>query len=383
MTDNSEASAVVPLTCFSDLSDPRGTNSRHSLSSVLFIALCAVISGAESWDDIELYAQSKHDWLQALLPLPHGLPSDDTYRRVFSALSPTTFEAVFRRWIKALVSSVAGDVIPIDGKQIRGAFRSGADNVIHQVSAWSCEHQLVLGQVKTDDKSNEITAIPELLALLDIEGATITIDAMGTQKAIAEQIIDQKGDYLLALKGNQGNLCESVSDYFAHLATPAGQLLRQSADTYESVSKGHGRLEIRRCSVVRSLDWLEERSEWKALRSVVSVESYREILATGEHSTENRYYISSLTESAQTIEHKIRQHWEVENKLHWVLDVSFGEDASSIHDENAVQNFSLLRKIALILLKRDDSKGSIKGKRKKAGWNNEFILDIIQAANFI
>ncbi len=374
---------TTPLTCFDGLSDPRGTNSRHPLSSVLFIALCAVISGADSWKDIELYADSKRDWLLSLLPLPHGLPSDDTYRRVFSALSPLSFETAFRQWIQSLVSSVSGDVIPIDGKRIRGAFRCEAENVIHQVSAWSCRHQLVLGQVKTHDKSNEITAIPELLALLDIEGATITIDAMGTQKAIAQQIIEQKGDYLLTLKGNHSTLCEAVSDYFEHLSTPAGQLLRSPADCFESVNKGHGRLEIRRCSVVQSLDWLTERSEWKALRSLVRIESSREILATGECSTETRYYISSLAESAEVIEHKIRSHWEIENKLHWVLDVSFNEDASTIHDENAAQNFSLLRKIALVLLKQDQSKGSIKGKRKKAGWSNQFILHLIQEANLI
>lgn len=365
------------LACFEGIADPRGTNTRHPLASVLFIALCAVISGSDSWEDIELYALSKQDWLLSLLPLPHGLPSDDTYRRVFSALSPGIFETAFRQWIQTLVSSLAGDVIPIDGKRIRGAFREGSGNVIHQVSAWSCEHQLVLGQVKTSDKSNEITAIPELLALLDIEGATITIDAMGTQKAIAQQIIDQKGDYLLALKGNHENLCESVTDYFDHLSTPTGQQTRAPAEVYESVDKGHGRLEQRRCSVVQTIDWLGERKEWKGLSSIIRLESSREILATGQCSAESRYYISSLSESAEVIERKIRNHWEIENKLHWTLDVSFAEDASAIHNDNAVQNFSLLRKIALILLKRDSSKGSIKGKRKKAGWDNNFLLHLI------
>jgi predicted transposase YbfD/YdcC len=372
----------ILLTCFNGITDPRGSNARHPLQSVLFIALCAVISGAESWDDMELYALSKKEWLLAMLPLPHGLPSDDTYRRVLSALSPTSFETAFQRWVKSIVSCLAGDIIPIDGKQIRGAFRCGAENVIHQVSAWSCAHQLVLGQVKTNDKSNEITAIPELLKLLDIKGATITIDAMGTQKAIAQQIIEQKGDYLLALKGNHEALHASVKDYFNHLTTPVGQRLRPPADFYESVDKGHGRLEQRRCWVVQSLDWLEQRESWQGLCSLIKLESSREILSTGQRSTEVRYYISSLNESAQVIEHKIRRHWEIENKLHWTLDVSFGEDASSIHDENAAQNFSLLRKIAMALLRQDTSKGSIKGKRKKAGWDNDFLLQVIFQANF-
>ena len=375
-------STITSLTCFKGIPDPRGDNARHPLSSVLFIALCAVISGADSWDDIELYALSKKDWLPALISLPHGLPSDDTYRRVLSALSPSAFEAAFQRWIQTLVSNVVGDVIPIDGKRIRGAFRCDSENIIHQVSAWSCQHQLVLGQVKTDDKSNEITAIPELLKLLDIEGATITLDAMGTQKAIAQQIIEQKGDYLLALKGNHETLHESVRDYFEHLTTSVGQQIRAPADFYESVDKGHGRLENRRCWVVQSLDWLEERNDWKGLRSLVKIEASRETLSTGHCSTETRYYLSSLNESAQVVEHKIRSHWEVENKLHWTLDVSFGEDASSIHDVNAAQNFSLLRKIALVSLKQDSSKGSIKGKRKKAGWDNDFLLEVIFQTNY-
>lgn len=380
----SKTTPVNPrLTCFEGLDDPRGDNHRHPLPSVLFIALCAVISGAESWEDIALYARSKQKWLLSIASLPHGLPSKSTYQRVFSALSPLEFEKAFRAWIQTLVSSLAGDVIPIDGKRIRGAFRCHSENVIHQVSAWSCQHQLVLGQVKTDDKSNEITAIPELLALLDIEGATITIDAMGTQKAIAKQIVDQKGEYLLALKGNHENLCTSVMDYFDHLSTAAGKQTRASADVYESVDKGHGRLEQRRCSVVQTLDWLDERNEWECLGSIIRLESSREILATGECSQESRYYISSLTESAETIERKIRCHWEIENKLHWTLDVSFAEDASAIHDENAAQNFSLLRKIAMTLLKQDSSKGSIKAKRKKAGWDDNFIFQLISSANSI
>ncbi len=383
MSDSTPNTLEASLACFGNLEDPRGDNIRHPLSSILFIALCAVISGAESWEDIELYARSKQAWLLSLLPLPYGLPSDDTYRRVFSALSPEDFEQAFRKWIQTLVSSLAGDVIPIDGKRIRGAFRSGSENVIHQVSAWSCQHQLVLGQVKTHDKSNEITAIPELLALLDLEGATITIDAMGTPKAIAQQIVEQKGDYLLALKGNHENLYSSVTDYFNHLSTATGKQTRLPADEYTSVDKGHGRLEQRRCSVVQALDWLDERKEWKGLASIIRLESSREILATGECSQETRYYISSLTESAEVIERKIRSHWEIENKLHWMLDVSFAEDASTIHDENAAQNFSLLRKIALILLKQDKSKGSVKAKRKKAGWDDQFLFSIIITANFL
>jgi len=358
---------------FSGLEDPRGENRRHLLGDIVFIACCAVICGAESWDDIELYGQSKLEWLETQLSLPHGIPSDDTFRRVFNALDPKKFEEAFRSWISELASRVAGDIIAIDGKRLRGAFRASKESLIHQVSAWSCHHQLVLGQVRTDSKSNEITAIPELLKLLDIKGAVITIDAMGTQKKIAKQIVEQGADYVLALKGNHSTLQRDVIDYFSYLQQ---QGLSVPVDcVHESVDKGHGRLEVRRCEVVTDIEWLQDRSRWAGLRSLIKIQSEVQHLKEQRTTTETRYYISSLTHSAETFSHIIRSHWQIENNLHWVLDVCFSEDASLIHSPNAAENFSLLRKIALGLLKQDSTKGSL----KRAGWSNSFLLSIISS----
>ena len=361
------------LACFKDIVDPRRTNRRHLLSDILFIACCAVICGAESWDDIEEYGHAKIDWLKKLLVLPHGIPSDDTFRRIFTQLEPSAFEQAFRAWIQTLISDVVGDVIPIDGKRLRGAFRATKTNVIHEVSAWSCRHQLVLGQVKTATKSNEITAIPELLELLDIKGAVITIDAMGTQKKIAEQIITQEGDYLLALKGNHSTLHDDVKASFEQLNRPQ----KASPSSYEYVEKGHGRLTTRRCDVVTDIDGLEGSKDWANLRSIIRLQCETTHLVDHQTTTETRYYISSLEKSGEETEAIIRSHWHIENKLHWVLDVTFSEDDCLIHTPNAAENFSLLRKIALTLLKKDTSKGSLKGKRKRAGWNNEFLLELL------
>jgi predicted transposase YbfD/YdcC len=361
------------LPCFKNIDDPRKANRRHLLSDILFIACCAVICGAESWDDIEEYGHAKIDWLKKLLVLPHGIPSDDTFRRTFTLLEPSAFEHAFRDWIQTLISDVVGDVIPIDGKRLRGAFRATKTNVIHEVSAWSCRHQLVLGQVKTATKSNEITAIPELLQLLDIKGSVITIDAMGTQKKIAEQIIRQEGDYLLALKGNQSNLHDDVKASFEQL----NEQEESKLTSYEYVEKGHGRLTTRRCDVITDIDRLEGRKDWLNLSSIIRLECETTYLVNDQKTTETRYYISSLDRSEKEIESIIRSHWQIENNLHWVLDVTFSEDDCLIHTPNAAENFSLLRKIALTLLKKDTSKGSLKGKRKRAGWNNEFLLGLL------
>lgn len=366
-----------PLSSFESIEDPRRNNHCHKLGDILFIACCAVICGAESWNDIELYGQSKFDWLKHFLELPHGVPSDDTYRRVFTRLEPTGFEQAFRDWIQTLITSVMGDIIPIDGKRLRGAFRASKENVIHQVSAWSCRHQLVLGQVKTAAKSNEITAIPELLKLLEVKGAVITIDAMGTQTEIATQIIEQEADYLLALKGNHGTLHQDVADYFDYLSSSKSPSV-SGIDYYEALDKGHGRLETRCCQVVTAIDWLEGREDWKGLSSLIKIHSHTEHLLEGRISEETRYYLSSLSRSAKESLEMVRAHWQIENNLHWVLDVSFSEEASLIHTPNAAVNFSLLRKIAMTLLKQDKSKGSLKSKRKRAGWNNDFLLSLLQ-----
>ncbi len=371
---------TAKLACFAGVEDPRKQNISHKLEDILFIACCAVICGAEGWDDIELYGKSKQEWLEKFLELPYGIPSDDTFRRVFALIKPTEFEQSFRQWIQALIQHLSGDVIPIDGKRLRGAFRASKDSVIHEVSAWSCQHQLVLGQVKTEAKSNEITAIPELLKLLDIQGAVITIDAMGTQKNIASCIVEQQANYVLALKGNHSTLHEDVADYFNYLdkQKDTSALI---ADSYEDIDKGHGRLETRHCQIVQNIDWLEGKEQWAGLCSLVKIHSTTEHLLDGHVSEDIRYYISSLSCPAKDMLEIVRAHWQIENKLHWVLDVSFSEDDSLIHLPKAAENFSLLRKIAMTMLRRDSSKGSIKGKRKRAGWDNDFLLSLLQTLN--
>lgn len=360
-----------PLKYFAELKDPRVERNRdHLLEEILLIAIAAVLSGAESWNDIEEYGKSKREWLQTFLTLPHGIPSHDTFNRVFSALDPEELEKGFVAWVSSIAKLTAGEVVAIDGKALCGTRQSGNKAIVHMVSAWAESNGLVLGQRKVDEKSNEITAIPKLLEALELSGTVVTIDAMGCQKTIAEKIIAKQADYILAVKENQGHLLEEVQDSFRMLA---------SESVAEEIDCGHGRVEKRTCSVIADTSLLlENAAGWAGLRGLVRIEAERYHKTSGKTEREIRYYITSVKPEAAPLNRMIRQHWGIENKLHWVLDVAFGEDASRKRAGHAAQNFSLLNRIALNLLKQDTSlKRGIKGKRLKAAWDHPYLLKLL------
>jgi len=355
---------------FNKLPDPRiHRNKKHLLIDIIILSIIAVICGAESWDSIELFGKSKKEFLSKILKLPNGIPSHDTINRVFSLINATKFENLFIEWVISIKDeTIKSEVISVDGKTLRRSKDSfHQKSPIHVVSAWANNNQLVLGQKKVNEKSNEITAIPKLLELLDIEGCIITIDAMGTQKDIAKTIIENKADYILALKGNQGYLKEDAENIFN----------RQKPDSIdEIIEKGHGRIETRKCEVIKQIDFLEDRDKWKNLKSLIKITAQREI--NDKSTIENRLYISSIDADAKDFNTYIRQHWGVENSLHWTLDVTFREDDQRKRNGKAAENFSLIQKIALNLLKKEDSKNiSIKNKRLKAAWDNDFLLEIL------
>jgi len=309
-----------PLRYFSELSDPRVERNReHRLDEILLIAIAAVLSGAESWNDISEFGEEKLTWLKTFLTLPGGIPSHDTFNRVFAALDPEQLEAGFVAWVSSLAKLTAGGVVAIDGKSLRGTREGGRKSLVHMVSAWSEANNLVLGQRKVDEKSNEIKAIPKLLDALELTGTVVTIDAMGCQREIAAQIVGKQADYVLALKGNQGLLAEQVRDSFALL--PATSLSTE-------VDCGHGRVEQRHCSVIGDLSLIEKAAEWPSLHSLVRIESERFHKATGKTERETRFYIASLQPEATLLNSVIRQHRGIESKLHWLLDVAFREDHS-------------------------------------------------------
>lgn len=359
-----------PVSFFSELRDPRVDRTKaHSLLDILFIAIASVICGAETWNDMELFGKSKECWLRTVLSLPEGIPSHDTFNRVFSLLDPKELEEGFIQWIRSVAQLTDGEVVSIDGKSIRGSRGKGGKNIVHMVSAWAGENSIVLGQVKVDGKSNEITAIPELLKLLVLKGCIVTIDAIGCQKGIAEEIAGKEADYILALKSNQGNLLQQTEDSFR---------LLDAKSVSEEIDAGHGRVETRICSVVDDLALVRQKEEWKNLRSLVRIESERYMKATGELEKETRYYISSLPADASLLNRSIRSHWGIENSLHWVLDVAFNEDHSRKRAGYAAQNFSVINRIALNLLKNDRAtKHGVKGKRLKAGWDEKYLMGIL------
>jgi len=363
---------------FAELEDPRESGGRrHLLGDILALALCAVICGAEEWSAIEEFARAKERWFRSFLKLAHGIPSEDTFARVFSALDPEGFERCFAAWIAALAGSSKGKLIAIDGKTLRRSVdRANGKAAIHMVSAWVCANGLCFGQVATDAKSNEIKAIPKLLKLLELAGATVTIDAMGCQRDIARQIADQGGDYVLALKDNQATLCEEVQLFLdEQIAAPRKEF---TLHAHQDVDGGHGRVEIRRAWVTPNVDWFADREQWKGLRSFAAVECER--TANGETTTERRYFISSLDGSdAQAIAHAVRNHWRIENSLHWVLDVSFNEDQSRIRKGHGAENVSRLRRMALNLVKQETTnKRGIKTKRRRAGWDEQYLCQILR-----
>jgi predicted transposase YbfD/YdcC len=361
---------------FADLTDPRINRSRlHELLDIVAIAICAVVAGADSWDDIEDFGKAKHDWLKTFLDLPNGIPSHDTFRRLFERLDPDEFQKGFLGWIEALHEATERQVIAIDGKTLRRSFdRAKGQSALHMVHAWATANHLLLGQVAVDEKSNEITAIPKLLKMLEISGAIVTIDAMGCQKEIARTIRGRKADYVLALKANHERLYEQVVAFWDGAC--ARGMKGPDINYHREWFQGHGRTEARRCWATSELDWLVGREEWEGLRSVAFIESERFI---GDAlSVETRYYLSSLPADAKLLNHAARSHWGVENSLHWVLDVTFQEDRSRIKKENAPENFGLLRRLALCLLKKEStSKRGIKGKRLRASWDEGYLRRVL------
>ncbi len=362
----------------SEIEDPRiNRHKLHGLPEILFISICAMICGAESWRDMEEFGEGRIDFFRRYFELPNGTPSKSTFARVFSLLDTKAFSGFFSEWMSHL-SDLCDEVIAIDGKCIRRSYdKSAEQKPLHLVSAFAAQSRLLLGQAAVAEKSNEITAIPELLKLLSVKGAVVTLDAMGCQKSIAKELITREADYVLALKGNHGHLLEEVKTY---LESESGKARSESHCDYdEQVDVGHGRVEIRRVWSSDNLEWLPEKSEWLGLRSLCKVESERHI---GDSiSKETRYFLSSLPANAARHATVIRSHWAIENCLHWILDVTFQEDNSRIRDKNARENIALLRRMALNQLQQAKpnykKSMSIKGLRKKAGWEPNVLAQIL------
>ena len=362
---------------FDEVEDPRVERTKlHRLPDILVITLCAVICGADSWTEIELFGKAKFDWLRTFLELPNGVPSHDTFGRVFCRLDPEQFEQCFLTWMQALAQASGGRLIAIDGKTLRRSFdKANNKAAIHMVSAWSETNRIVLGQLATDAKSNEITAIPRLLEMLDITDSVVTIDAMGCQKAIARQIVEQEGHYVLQVKGNQETLHDLVKETFDELTS--GTMSGVPCSYYEEANGGHGRVETRRIWTTEWTDWYPKRSDWAGLRSFVCVESQRTV--DGQSSTDRRYYISDLggVEASMMLEY-VRGHWGIENRLHWSLDVAFREDTLRNRVGYSAENLSRIRRLALNLLRRDKTcKAGIKGKRLQACLKEEYLLRVL------
>jgi predicted transposase YbfD/YdcC len=364
---------------FARLTDPRVVRTcQHTLTDVLVIALCAVLGGADSWPAIVLFGQSKKDWFARFLALPHGIPSHDTFNRVFAALDPVAFQECFVAWMNAVCGRLGLKRLQIDGKSLRGS-RGRKDKLgcLHTVSLWAAETGLTLGQVAVDDKSNEITAIPQLLRLLDLEGALVTIDAMGCQKEIARQIRASNGHYVLAVKENQPALYTDIQGCFLRAIEADFAGLRHEV-LEEGPRPGHGRQESRVYTVLYDPPGLSTRAEWLDLKAIIMVYRERQVGQDSEDSSEEvSYYIASSDESVVELAGGIRSHWGIENKVHWVLDVVFREDASRVRAGHAAENLGWLRRVALALLKQEDGKDSIKCKRLKAGWNNDFLEKLL------
>ena len=370
------------LSYFEPLIDPRGGQGKlHPFLSVVLIAVLATIGGASGWEDMELYGEAQQDWLSTFLDFPHGIPKADCYRRLFLRMDPDALQECFHRWINDIVSLTGGSVIPIDGKTMRGSHeRINGKSALHVVSAWASEHRVMLGQVKVDDKSNEITAIPALLKLLDISGCIITIDAMGTQTAIAHQIIEQKADYILNLKDNHPTLHQEVKTFFQVALANDFEGLDVSKD--QQKNRGHGRHEERKIWVLplEQLGGLYLQSQWAGLRSVVMVYRCRR-LDNGTLTEERQFFLSSLPADAQRIGRAIRLHWGIENQLHWVLDVSFGEDASRIRKGHGPENMTLLRRMAISVLNQETtSKRSMRQKAKLAAMKPDYMMKVLTSA---
>lgn len=367
---------------FGDLEDPRrAQGQRHRLVDVVVMAICAVICGAEGWVDVAEFGQSKKEWFKTFLELPGGIPSHDTFRRVFGLIDPEAFQERFRSWVQAVNVLSAGQVVAVDGKTSRRTHdRRSGKGALHLVSAWATDNRVALGQLAVDTKSNEITAIPELLNLLLLQGCIVTIDAMGCQHEIARTIREGGADYVLAVKDNQPTLHQEIRWLFSRVDHP--EFPKMLHEEWRTVEKDHGRIEIRRCRTITAphrLQSLDPNGTWLDLRSVVEVQSTRKI--SGRSESDTRYFIASLDGNAKACAHAVREHWGVENRLHWVLDVAFREDDSRIRSGHSSENMAVLRHIALNLLTCEKSlKRGVKGKRLKAGWDNDYLVKVLTAA---
>jgi predicted transposase YbfD/YdcC len=373
------------ITHFQDLPDPRVDRTKdHDLIDILVIAICTLLCGGESFNDMEDFGHAKRDWFQKFLCLRNGIPSHDTFNRLFAALDPKAFGQCFVRWTQSLRTALTQEIVALDGKALRRAM-DAHQNIKYVVSAWAASNELVLGQWKVPDKSNEITALPELLRVLELSGCIVTMDAMGCQKNIAREIVEADADYVLALKGNQETVHEEVKTFLdAALLErttprrPTAKLSPAAANLamLETVEKDHGRIETRRYYQSAQLDWFADRPKWEGLRSVGMVEAIREV--DGKTTVERRYYLSSLPLGVETLARAVRGHWGVENKLHWVLDVWFREDQSRARAGHAAENLATLRRLALNLLKREKTKKrGIKGKQLNASWDHAYLLRLL------
>lgn len=381
-----KAETPAILDYFAEMTDSRrdNENKRHKLIDIIAIAILATICGAEHFTEMEQWGEANEDWLRTFLELPNGIPSHDTFGDVFARLAPAEFNKCFISWVEAIRTATDGEVIAIDGKTLRRSHqRRKGVGAIHLVSAWARSNRLTLGQVKVDGKSNEIIAIPELLHLLDLKGCIVTIDAMGTQKEIAELICEKGADYVLALKDNQPNLKAEVEGIFA--AECAAQKEEQkskkqsspkAADVFETSESGHGRVETRRVYSLEAPEWLRDKEQWSRLSSLIMVEARREL--NDQTSTERRYYLSSLAPDANRAAEAVRGHWGIENSSHWILDVAFDEDDSRVRVGNAPENLALVRKLTHNLLQQETTlKRGIQTKRLKAGWDRSYLLKIL------
>jgi predicted transposase YbfD/YdcC len=362
---------------FDLIEDPRIERTKlHDLNDIITIAICAVICGADTWTEIEEYGKAKQKWLNKFLKLSNGIPSHDTFSRVFARINPEQFQTSFINWIKSISNLTEGEVVAIDGKTLRHSYDKGKDKAaIHMVSAWATNVQLVLGQLKVDDKSNEITAIPELIKLLSLKGCIVSIDAMGCQKSIVKQIIEQEADYIIALKKNQKNLYNQVEALFKDAIISKFQEYEHTE--HRLVDESHGRTVTRYYSVLNNVGHLLDlNDEWANLYSIGKVDTLR--ISNSKTKLESRYYIMSIDRNAKFFSNAIRSHWQIENCLHWVLDVQFHEDNSRIRKDNAPANFAVLRHIAHSFITQEkSSKVGVNNKRKKAGWDNDYLVKLL------
>jgi predicted transposase YbfD/YdcC len=369
--------AIIPLKeHFSSLDDPRAQHRiEHLLLDIVLVTICAVICGADNWVEIENYGIAKQEWLETFLELPNGIPAHDTFERMFARLRPEQVQQCFLNWVQAVFNITDGQLISLDGKTLRGSYdRGGKQGMIHMVSAWASENRIVLGQRKVNEKSNEITAIPELLKVLNLNGAVVTIDAMGCQTEIAAQIVAQQGDYVLALKGNQGNLHQDVQQLFDHAHNQNFRGIEHAF--YETQEQGHGREELRRYWMMGNTEYLIGAENWANLTTIGCVESQRKVGDT--ITSEKRYYLLSLPLDATRFAHAVRGHWGIENQLHWVLDVGFREDQSRVTQGYGAENLAVIRHLAVNLLSQEKSaKGGTRARRLKAGWDDQYLTKIL------